>query len=803
MRKRIWFILKMIFRAILILTGLAVIMAACFTIVFINNTLTDAPDIQSIDFAPNGYATYIYDSDGEQLQKLVTSNSNRISISIKDIPLNMQNAIIAIEDERFYQHGGIDVRGIIRALLKGISRGFKFNQGASTITQQLLKNNVFTDWTKEATMYDRITRKVQEQYLAVQLEKNLNDKSLILENYLNTINFGAGTYGVQAAAMKYFNKSISSITLSEACVLAAIPQNPTKYNPITHPKYNSERRKIVLSKMRDQLMITESQYEAALKDDVYTRIKKAQTVKKSTDKYTFFIDALISQVVKDMMTQKGYSEERAYRMFYSGGLQIYTTQDSALQRACDIEFRNQSNFPKGTVYELDWALSILMDDNTQKHFSKEMLRNYFKKEDPDFDLYFESIEEGQSYIDKYKEHVVQGHKIVAERCTFSPQPQASMVLIDKAGYVRALIGGRENESAAMSANRATSLIQPSTTFIPFTYAEALEEGYLIGKKYEGTTIRKAIRKKDMEHVIYFTRLMSSQKLYDRLLKFGFTSLDKRFDIKSELSIGMTHRGVSNLEMTAAYATLANEGEYTEPVLYTKILDKDGNLFMSNIPEQHQAVSSDTAWMLTDMMRKKLDSKMPIALFVSETQKNNWVMGYSPYYTLGIWAGNENIEEEKEEYYIQLWKKIMTKLTNEQKVTDFKKPGTVRTLRLCTITDKIADACQDTYEDYVSLRTYRSSVCDECTPPLRLMSSENDEENEAESEEQMDEENSEENVETEENEASEEYEEYDDSSEYEGYDETNGSEEYEFIEYEEEYDESEVYEYDEYYDENDE
>ena len=153
MRKKIWFVLKMIFRTILILTGLAVIMAACFTIVFINNTLTDAPDIQSIDFAPNGYATYIYDSDGEQLQKLVTSNSNRISVSIKDIPLNMQNAVIAIEDERFYQHGGIDVRGIIRALLKGISRGFKFNQGASTITQQLLKNNVFTDWTKEATMY--------------------------------------------------------------------------------------------------------------------------------------------------------------------------------------------------------------------------------------------------------------------------------------------------------------------------------------------------------------------------------------------------------------------------------------------------------------------------------------------------------------------------------------------------------------------------------------------------------------------------------------------------------------------------
>ena len=422
MKKKFLYVLSLILKTVLILMGLAIIMATCFSIVFVNNTITDAPDIEIIDFAPNGYATYIYDSDGEQLQKLVTSNSNRVSVSIKDIPINMQNAIIAIEDERFYQHHGIDIRGILRALMNGVLKGFEFHQGASTITQQLLKNNVFTDWTKETTLYDRINRKIQEQYLAVQLEKKLNNKKIILENYLNTINFGAGTYGVQAAAMKYFNKSVSAINLSEAAVLAAIPQNPTKYNPITHPDENKARREIVLSKMYQQLMITEGEYHAALRDDVYTRIKKAQNVKKKTDKYTYFIDALISQVVKDLMTQKGYSEERAYRMLYSGGLKIYTTQDSAFQRACDIEFKNNQNFPKGTVYELDWALSILMEDGKQKHFSKEMLRNYFQKTDPSFDLYFESVEEGQKYIDEYKEQVVQGHRIVAERCTFSPEP---------------------------------------------------------------------------------------------------------------------------------------------------------------------------------------------------------------------------------------------------------------------------------------------------------------------------------------------------------------------------------------------
>ena len=552
--------------------------------------------------------------------------------------------------------------------------------------------------------------------------------------------------------MKYFNKSVSAINLSEAAVLAAIPQNPTKYNPITHPDENKARREIVLSKMYQQLMITEGEYHAALRDDVYTRIKKAQNVKKKTDKYTYFIDALISQVIKDLMTQKGYSEERAYRMLYSGGLKIYTTQDSAFQRACDIEFKNNQNFPKGTVYELDWALSILMEDGKQKHFSKEMLRNYFQKTDPSFDLYFESVEEGQKYIDEYKEQVVQGHRIVAERCTFSPEPQASLVLIDKDGYVRALIGGRESE--ASSTNRAISLIQPSTTFMPFAYAEALEEGYLIGKTYNGTTIRKAIKKKDMENAVYITGQISSQKVYDRLQKLGFTSLDKRFDIKPELAIGITYRGVSNLELTAAYAALANEGMYTQPVLYTKILDKDGNLFLSNIPEQHQAVSSDTAWMLTDMMKKKAD--FPTAMFVSESQKNNWVLGYSTEFTLGIWAGNENIEEEKKEYYIDLWKKIMNKLSNQP--SEFKKPGTVRKMKLCKISDKTAEICKETYEDYVSLRTHRNTVCDVCTLPLRMQSVKNDENEEKPKKRKTEESDAEDMEENENDEEDSEYEE---------------------------------------------
>ena len=158
--------------------------------------IDNAPDANDIDISPLGYATFLYDGDGNQLRKLTAPSSNRLPVSIDQIPLDLQHAVVAIEDERFYEHNGIDVRGILRAFVKNITSG-DLSEGASTITQQLLKNNVFTNWTQESTWLERFTRKIQEQYLAVEVEKNINNKNVILENYLNTINLGAGTYGVQ------------------------------------------------------------------------------------------------------------------------------------------------------------------------------------------------------------------------------------------------------------------------------------------------------------------------------------------------------------------------------------------------------------------------------------------------------------------------------------------------------------------------------------------------------------------------------------------------------------------------------
>jgi penicillin-binding protein 1A len=248
----------------------------CLAVGAYRGVIDAAPDISDVNIMPAGYATFVYDSDNQQIQKLSSASGNRVSVSISEIPANMQHAIVAIEDSRFYQHNGIDPRGMMRAAIVALRSGFRRTEGASTITQQLLKNNVFTDFTKETRM-ESIKRKLQEQYLAVELEKSLTEegqdaKSAILENYLNTVNFGAGSYGVQTASRTYFNKDCKDLTLSECAVLAAIPQNPSKYNPKTHPDSNAGRARTVLKYMFDQKYITKAEYEEALADDVYSRI---------------------------------------------------------------------------------------------------------------------------------------------------------------------------------------------------------------------------------------------------------------------------------------------------------------------------------------------------------------------------------------------------------------------------------------------------------------------------------------------------------------------------------------------------
>ena len=269
-------------KSLLVCVFAVMVIGACSGVGVIRGIIASAPTIDDIVATPTGFLSTVLDANGNQTATLVASGSNRRAVTIDEIPKNLQHAFVAIEDERFYEHNGIDVTGIIRAGVKGVASGFHFSEGASTITQQLLKNTVFTSWTSESSMADKFERKFQEQYLALQLEKVV-DKDWILENYLNAINLGQNTLGVGVASERYFGKDVSDLTLSECAVLAAITQNPSKYNPITNPQENSKRRMCICGPENakellnhHELIRVATKYPRIAKDYFYN--KKHQTV---------------------------------------------------------------------------------------------------------------------------------------------------------------------------------------------------------------------------------------------------------------------------------------------------------------------------------------------------------------------------------------------------------------------------------------------------------------------------------------------------------------------------------------------
>ena len=264
----------------------------------------------------------------------------------------------------------------MRAAMITVSDG-EMSQGASTITQQLLKNNVFNAYN-ESTM-EKIKRKVQEQYLAIKLE-TVMDKDSILENYLNTINLGNGYYGVQAAANGYFNKDVSELTLSECAVLASITKNPSRLNPLKNPDDNKERQLAVLNNMLKQEYISTNEYSEAVADDVYARLEGIDvSAAASSSNYSYFVDEVINQLIDDLMQQKGYSKQQATSMIYSGGLSVYTTQDMSMQNIADSILNDPDYYPSNTDFTINYNLTVKETDGTFSYYSQNNMEKWFKR----------------------------------------------------------------------------------------------------------------------------------------------------------------------------------------------------------------------------------------------------------------------------------------------------------------------------------------------------------------------------------------------------------------------------------------
>lgn len=726
------------------------IIGASLGIGIFKGVIDTAPSIENVKVTPTGFSTFVYDLEGNQIAKLISQNSNRIPVTQDMIPEDLAHAFVAIEDSRFYEHNGIDIKGILRAAYVGISNGFHFTEGASTITQQLLKNNVFTDWTSEEGLADSLKRKIQEQYLAIELSKTMS-KDEVLLNYMNTINLGQNTLGVQAASLRYFNKSVNSLTLSECAVIAGITKNPSRYNPISHPEENAKRREKVLNDMLEQGYITQTEYDEALADDVYSRIQVVNEEADETLVNSYFVDALTDDVMEDLLAA-GYNETQAFTLLYSGGLKIYSTQDPAIQSICDEVFSNEENYPENTRWQLSYVLTIRRSDGDFENYSTEMLQSFYKEQNASYNLIYDSTEEAYADIEYYKEFVCgTDGEVYDEKVTLTPQPQVSLTVQDQhTGYVVAMIGGRGTKEGSKTLNRATDATrQPGSTFkivavyapaldsagltlatmvndAPFNYANGRPVGNWWGSEYRGlNSIREGIiQSMNVVAVKTFTAI-TPQLGYDYLKNFGFTTIvdreeitygDKTYvysDIQQSTALGGLTHGVTNEELNAAYACIANGGTYIKPKLYTKVVDHDGNVILDNTePETKQVIKETTAWLLTDAMQDVVTQgtgasvnfgNMAIAGKTGTTSDYNdvWFSGYTPYYTATTWTGYDNNTKlrkgEERNLAKKLWRAVMSRIHEDLPAESFTMPSGIVQATVCSRSGKlpIAGLCDGT------------------------------------------------------------------------------------------------------------
>lgn len=702
----------------------------------VKGILASAPDISAVDVIPTGFSTTVLASDGSEIATLVAEGSNRRSVTLDEIPKDLQHAVVAIEDERFYEHNGIDLKGIARALVADL-KSMDFTQGASTITQQLVKNNVLSEqWESENTgdiskiekMERQIQRKIQEMYIAVELEKKVDDKDWILENYLNSINLGNNTLGVQAAAERYFGKDVSELTLSECAVIAGITKNPSGYNPILYPEQNAKRRKMVLDAMLKQGYITQKQYDEAMADDVYDRISEHNSGFE-TSMNSYFVDSVIDDVFNDLVNVKGYSESDAYKAIYQGGLTIKSTQNLDIQKICDEEVANASNYEVGTKYSFILSFQVKKADGSLKTYTNQTMLSYYKakNKNQDYSINYSSEEACRDAIAEYEKDVLEkGDKLMdnSEYIFITAQPQVAMTIMDQStGEVQAIVGGRGDKAGNRTWNRATKTTrQPGSTFkIIACYAPALDAGGMtlasveddapltVGSKtynnydhtYKGfTNLRTAITRSMNIVTVKTLQEIGVDLGYQYAEDFGFTTLDEN-DKNLGISLGGLTKGVTNLELTSAYAAIANQGEYIAPSFYTQVLDHDGNVILDNTKtkERHRVIKEETAWLLTDAMKDVMTAGTGTRAYfgngmaqagksgTTTSNRDALFAGYTPYYTCVVWGGYDDNSKQMggagTSYPKNLWRSVMKRVHENLESKDFEKPKGITQATVCS------------------------------------------------------------------------------------------------------------------------
>jgi len=643
------------------------------------------PSLEQLENYDPDLVTRIYSSDGKVLNELFVQK--RVFVELDKIPLHMQQAVIASEDRRFYNHWGLSLRSVARAVVIN-TLSMSYRQGFSTLTQQLARNLY-----KSVGFEDSITRKLKEVITAIQIERTYT-KDEILEMYLNTVHFGHGTYGVEAATKRFFGKESKLLTLDESALLVGLLPAPASYSPIHHPDRATRRRNTVLRLLRDQSYISRGEYEES----------RASSLESVQDLPKRGMAPYFTEYVRRILEKE---DEALDVNIYRDGLKIYTTLDSRLQ----------------TLAEDAVMKSI---QTNQEKLNRRLFNNREELEN-------------LAYLTIYPEDTVKqmlaGEQELYKDLRDKLLVQCAFVAVDpKTGSILAMVGGRpdyhDQYNRAVQAKR-----QPGSVFKPFVYTTAIDNGYPITEQllnqpvvlnvqnvdgswvkwkpenYDGstgglTTLREGLRK---SLNLISVRMVQQDIAPSEQVKRTAQRMGISTDIRAVDALALGTSEVYPLEMVAAYAAYANKGVYSKPFAITKIEDRYGNVLKEYFPERTEVLSEETAYLMTNLMQTVMDRgtggsarwkykfNRPAAGKTGTTQgwSDAWFVGFTPQIAAGGWFGVDDFRvplgpgQDGSRAALPAWARFMKDAHDTLKlpVQSFEKPKGIALIEICSVTKK--------------------------------------------------------------------------------------------------------------------
>lgn len=691
---------------VMIFLTLTVFVAAAGAIYYVETTTEAHLDISQYEFGESvaGSTLYYYDfsdrtnriGEAKVLTTISATGSEGGYVDYEVLPQDLIDAFVAIEDKRFWTHEGVDWTRTAAAAANYVLK-YQGTFGASTITQQLIKNITGED---EQTPQ----RKLQEARWALDLEQQM-DKREILEMYVNIINLGQGCFGVQSAARTYFSKDVNELTLLECACIASITKNPAKYNPITHPTDNRERRNVVLTQMWEQGYITEEEYQANYMAELTLHVDENAL---DDDIHSWYVDMVLEDVIADLAQAQGCSTAVASMMLYYGGLHIYTAVDPDVQKILDEYYLKESHFQDAGAQNPVQSAMIVIDPATGDILGVVGARG--KKTGNRIQNYATSTTRpaGSS---------------IKPLSVYAPALQSGLITY---ATVFDDVPVKFNKS---SSGKLTGWPKNS----PNTYRGLVNVNHALELSINTVSVRVLEKLTPKTSFRFLHDTLQMHSLIERKETDAGILTDMDY---AALALGQQNYGITVREITGAYSILANHGMYNQSRSYLKVTDKEGNTLLSNEYESYQVLSEENAYIMTKMLQNvvsngtakaiTLDTTVSVAGKTGTTQNNadKWFIGYTPYFIGGVWMGYEypkSLDAFEGNPCVDIWNAVMKRLhskyISEGHIASFEMPNGILKVTYCRDSGKLmSSAC---YADprgsraeigYFAIGTQPTSYC---------------------------------------------------------------------------------------------